>query len=80
MMLDLISGEQLSTKRPEPKDSPVFPAMVQEVRDTAGAFADVILAVGSQTLLARITRRSVRSLAIAPGIELYAQIKSVAVR
>jgi len=38
----------------------------------------VKLQVGADALLARITRRSVAQLGIAPGCALYAQIKSVA--
>jgi molybdate transport system ATP-binding protein len=34
--------------------------------------------VGGRPLLARITQRSVAQLAIAPGMPLYAQVKSVA--
>jgi molybdate transport system ATP-binding protein len=38
----------------------------------------VRIAVGGRPLLARITQRSVAQLSIAPGLELYAQVKSVA--
>ena len=37
-----------------------------------------IIMVGGKPLIARITTRSVQQLQIAPGIALYAQIKSVA--
>jgi molybdate transport system ATP-binding protein len=39
----------------------------------------VSLDVGGCTLLARITERSARTLALAPGLSLYAQIKGVAI-
>ncbi|MEM9404392.1 MAG: TOBE domain-containing protein, partial [Pseudomonadota bacterium] len=37
-------------------------------------------AVGDDEILARITRRSARELALGPGLRVYAQIKSVAIR
>ena len=42
-----------------------------------GADANVSLAIGSQALLARVTRRSLRLLDLAPGREVYAQVKGV---
>ncbi|MEM9058544.1 MAG: molybdenum ABC transporter ATP-binding protein [Pseudomonadota bacterium] len=58
----------------------IVPATVREVREAAGASADVLVQVGEQPLLARVTRRSARTLDLRVGLELYAQIKSVAVR
>ena len=50
-----------------------------ELREDRGAFADVQLACGNTRLVARITRRSVRRLSLAPGTPVYALIKTVAV-
>ena len=57
----------------------VLPARVLDVtadRDPAQRL--IRLQVGGKPLLARITLRSVQQLAIAPGLQLYAQIKSAA--
>ncbi len=56
----------------------VLPARVKSVEDGPAAQADVALDVGAP-LWARITRRSARELALAPGAEVYALIKSVAI-
>ncbi|MEL7449379.1 MAG: TOBE domain-containing protein, partial [Pseudomonadota bacterium] len=58
----------------------ILPATVTEIRDDGGAHADVLLDLNGQPLLARITRRSVRALGVAPGLAVFAQVKSVAVR
>jgi len=49
---------------------------VTDDRDAAQRLVRV--EVGGRPLLARITQRSVAQLAIAPGVALYAQVKSVA--
>ena len=57
----------------------ILPAEVLDLssdRDPAQML--VRLDVGSQSVLARVTRLSVAQLGIAPGAQLYAQIKSVA--
>jgi len=59
--------------------SNVLPARVVDVtvdRDPAQRL--IRLQVGDKPLLARITLRSVQQLSIAPGLQLYVQIKSVA--
>ena len=56
----------------------VMPARVRAVEDASAAQADVMLDIGAP-LWARITRRSARELALAPGAEVYALIKSVAI-
>jgi molybdopterin-binding protein len=38
------------------------------------------LMLGEDRIVARVTRRSIRELGLQPGDELFAQIKSVAVR
>ena len=45
----------------------------------SGALADVELAAGAARLVARITAASARRLALAPGVQAFAIIKSVAV-
>jgi molybdate transport system ATP-binding protein len=57
----------------------VLPAtLIDLTPDADPAQTLVRLQVGEQLLLARITRRSAEQLALAPGMALYAQIKSVA--
>lgn len=58
----------------------VLPARVLDVRgdrDPAQSLVRLDLGEGA-ILLARVTRRSVAHLGIAPGVEVYAQVKSVA--
>jgi len=55
----------------------VLRGRVLEVREGAEAAADVRLAVGGATLLARVTRRSVERLKLAPGLEIYAMVKAI---
>jgi molybdate transport system ATP-binding protein len=56
----------------------ILPATVTAIEDGPAAQADVALDIGAP-LWARITRRSARELALAPGSEVYALIKSVAI-
>ncbi len=58
----------------------ILPATVRRVADGAGGIAYVLLAVGDDEIMARITRRSVRELDVREGEALYAQVKSVAIR
>lgn len=55
-----------------------FPVVVSELVDDGPAQIMVRLTAGDATLLARVTRRSQRLLAIEPGKRLHAQVKSVA--
>ncbi|MFV0679636.1 molybdenum ABC transporter ATP-binding protein [Ottowia sp.] len=57
----------------------VLPATVQSVTSDGHALALVALNLNGTPLLARITRKSVNALALAPGQPVYAQIKGVAV-
>jgi molybdate transport system ATP-binding protein len=70
----------LALKPPEQSSiSNILPGRVIDVtadRDPAQRL--VRIDVGGRPLLARITQRSVAQLAIAPGVALYAQVKSVA--
>lgn len=45
--------------------------------DASHGDANVTLAIGTHTLRARVTRRAMRALALAPGKEVYALIKAV---
>ncbi len=57
----------------------ILPAVVAEIVDDAHpAQALVRMNVGGSPLVARLTRRSVHALALAPGQSIYAQIKAVA--
>ena len=58
----------------------ILPAIVEEVLDSGGASKLVRLTVGNDRLLSRVTRRSADTLGLRPGVNVYAQIKSVAVR
>ncbi len=57
----------------------ILPATVMAIIEENAAQATVYLDVNGETLLARITRKSVDKLALHPGKNVYAQIKSVAV-
>lgn len=58
----------------------ILPAVVASVDDLDGGMAIVGLEVGSETLLARVTRRSVRDLRLSAGDPVFAQVKSAAIR
>ncbi len=53
----------------------VMSGVVERIMEEDGALADVVVNVG-QTLWARVTRRSVRELELAPGQPVYAIIKA----
>ncbi len=55
-----------------------FPATVTDVVEESPAQCLVRLQIGASALLARVTRLSAERLALAPGVHVYAQIKSVA--
>jgi len=55
----------------------VLPARVTAVDEGAGPIVDLQLAIGGATLVARITRRSLRQMGIRTGQELYVLIKAV---
>ena len=50
---------------------------VVNIEAPRGSSVNVAIAVGAATLRARITRRSARQLALAPGMEVYALIKAI---
>jgi len=57
----------------------IFPVTVTEIQDENPSQVLVKLALDTSPILARITRKAVQELDIAPGKNLFAQIKSVAV-
>lgn len=57
----------------------VLPALVKEIGDASGPIVDVALDLRGERLLARITRRSLETLQIAPGRPVYAVVKSIAI-
>ena len=58
----------------------ILPAVVESIRDDSGPAALVRVSLGEASILSRVTRRSVRELNLQQGDEVFAQIKSVAVR
>jgi len=57
----------------------ILPAKVMTLSNDGDAAQTLVrLEAGGEPLLARITRRSASQLGIAPGMLLYAQVKSVA--
>jgi molybdate transport system ATP-binding protein len=69
----------IALERPGPSSIlNVLPARVAEVRDAGPHFVTVRLLAGETALLARITRRSRVALDLRPGLEVYAQVKGVA--
>jgi len=57
----------------------VFAATVVALEDGPGPIVDVSLAVGPQALLARVTRKAVVELRLAPGQPLFALVKAVSI-
>jgi len=56
----------------------VLKATIHEIGEPHGPVVEVRLGAGEAELTARLTRRSVSALALAPGREVYAVIKSIA--
>jgi len=76
-----ILARDVSISLSEASDSSILnrlPARIIELTDSGDASVTVQLLVGSQTLLARLTRRSVAQLNLQPGQHVWAQIKSTA--
>ncbi|MFQ5775971.1 MAG: molybdenum ABC transporter ATP-binding protein [Kiloniellaceae bacterium] len=57
----------------------VLPCVVRDIGGEEGALVDLRLDAGGAALWARITRRSLHDLALAPGAAVYALVKAVAV-
>ena len=58
----------------------VVPCVIESIQEDAAPSVLARVALGQDRVLARVTRRSVRQLELKEGDELFAQIKSVAVR
>lgn len=77
-----IEGEDVMLSLTEPREvsaNNILPATIAAIRMGDDAYADVQLTLGEARLVARITRRSVKRLSLAPGVKVYALIKSVTV-
>lgn len=76
-----IPARDVSVCRQRPLDSSILnilPVSVVEIEDTHASRVLVRLSLGSQYLLARITRKSSMELGLRVGDKIYAQIKSAA--
>ncbi len=69
----------LSRGRPEGLSAlNVLPGTVSSLGEGDGSSVDVLLDCGGDSLVARVTRKSVEQLGLAPGLAVYAIIKSIA--
>lgn len=78
-----IAASDVSIARDRPTATTVLNvlrATIEEVHAVDAATALIRLGVGNQSLLARVTNRSVRRLDLKPGERVFAQLKSVTVR
>ena len=78
-----IRASDVSLCREKPEQTSilnVLPASIDSIGADEGATVLLRLAIGSDRLLARITRRSLRALDLREGDEVLAQIKSVTVK
>jgi molybdate transport system ATP-binding protein len=77
-----IQARDVSLTLQRPQDTSILnalPATVQALTGDGPAQMLVALDVGGTALLARITRKSAQTLALAPGLPVYAQVKSVSI-
>lgn len=58
----------------------ILPVTIEALGDADCSMQLLRLKAGDETLLARVSRRSVREMALAPGVKVLAQIKSAAIR
>ncbi|MDH3435273.1 MAG: TOBE domain-containing protein, partial [Gammaproteobacteria bacterium] len=78
-----IRASDVSLCRSMPEQSTILniiPATVETIQAEHGPSMLVRLVLGTDRIVARVTRRSVRELDLKAGDKVYAQIKSVAVR
>lgn len=78
-----IRANDVSLCRERPGQSTILnilPVIVERLGDAEGSMQLLRLKAGDDTLLARVSRRSVREMALKPGAEVLAQIKSAAIR
>ena len=54
-----------------------LPGVVAELGEDKGSSVDIRIAVGSTSIIARVTRHSAAQLALAPGVPVYALVKAV---
>lgn len=76
-----VPARDISVCRERPRDSSILnilPVTVAEIERTSAPRLLLRLSLGTQHLLARITRRSAEELRLHPGDQVYAQIKSAA--
>jgi len=57
----------------------ILPAVVESVAGEGGAHSLVVLQIGTSRIISRITRKSADGLGLKPGMNLYAQIKTVGI-
>jgi len=78
-----IRANDVSLCRTRPEQSTILnilPATVEAIQDDPGPSVLVRLVVGTDKVIARVTRRSARELTLKKGDELFVQIKSVVVQ
>ena len=78
-----VRANDVSLCRIAPESSTILnivPAVIEQIQDDAGPSALVRLRLGTDRIIARVTRRSIRELQLAEDEQLFAQIKSVAVK
>ncbi len=78
-----IKANDVSLCRTRPEKSTILnilPATIEAIQDDPGPSVLVRLIIGTDRVIARVTRRSARGLALKKGDELFVQIKSVVVR
>ncbi len=77
-----IAAQDIMLAREEPRAisaNNVLPATILSIAGDTGTHADVTIACGATRLTARITRASAQRLALAPGMTVFAIVKSVTV-
>lgn len=68
----------IATRKPEGLSAlNVLPGRIADMRFEDGAIVELALDLGGERLLARITRRAAENLGLAPGLKIYAVIKSI---
>jgi molybdate transport system ATP-binding protein len=78
-----VRASDVSLCRSRPEKSTILnilPAVVEAIQPGSGASQLLRLALGNERIVARVTRRSIRELSLQAGDEVFAQIKSVAVK
>ncbi len=55
----------------------VLPGVVAEIGQDGASSADVRIAMGATSIIARVTRHSVQALRLAPGVPVFALVKAV---